>query len=76
MPPDSYERPVQGAASLFIDVQQLARSDIRAELCVIGTGPAALTVARQVSAGRDVLLLEAGPDAEDARRPPGRAPRR
>lgn len=52
---------------LFIDVSQLGTSDIQADLCVIGTGPAGLAVARHVAPTRDVLVLEAGPDADEDR---------
>ena len=52
---------------MFIDARHLAASEIQADLCVIGTGPAGLAVARHVAPSRDVLVLEAGPNADDAR---------
>jgi choline dehydrogenase-like flavoprotein len=53
---------------LLIDASELPDgTTLHAEVCVVGAGPAGLTVARGLAAaGRDVVVLESGPRAPDA----------
>jgi choline dehydrogenase-like flavoprotein len=45
---------------MLIDTAQLPTDDIHTDLCMIGTGPAALTLAHILGAEREMVLLEAG----------------
>lgn len=53
---------------MHIDASDLpAGSLVETDVCVVGAGPAGITVARELaSAGREVLLLDSGPVAPDA----------
>src|SRR5260370_130656 len=51
-----------GARAMFIDARDLPNGSIvTAEICVVGSGPAGITVASEMArAGHDVVILEGG----------------
>jgi choline dehydrogenase-like flavoprotein len=48
---------------MLIDSSQLSSTDHQVELCIIGSGPAALTLVQTLGVDRNLLLLEAGPES-------------